>query len=159
MLTKLLPDQISQFWDLIKNAINESLPPTVGGHPDRMNRILTSLIANKIDCWASYKRTEDMNSFEGLLLTQILYDDASNTRNLLIYCMYGYESVDSESWNEGLRTLIKYAIGKGCNQVIAYSNIPNVINLAKRLGADTEYTFISFNVDEIVQKFNALDGE
>jgi len=100
MLTKLLPDQISNFWDIIKYSVEESLPPIVGDHPDKMNRILSSLLCGKSECWASYNRQGDNTKFEGIVLTKMLYDDASDTRNLLIYCLYGYEEVNKESCNQ-----------------------------------------------------------
>lgn len=156
MLTKLLPDQISQFWDIIKYAIEQSLPPIVGDHPDKMNRILTAAISGRIDCWASYVRSEEINKFEGIVLTKVIYDDASDTRNLLIYCVYGYESVQNDSWLSGIKSLVKYAKGKGCNQIIAYSELPHIVDILSKLGADTKFTFISFNVNETVEKLNSL---
>ncbi len=142
MLTKLLPDQISKFWDVIKFAVEQSLPPIAHDHPDKMNRILSSLLCGKTDCWVSHKSEK----FESVMLTKILYDDASNTRNLLIYCLYGYEIMNNESWSSGLETLLKYAKGKKCNQIISYTELPNMIELANKLGAETKYTFISFDI-------------
>lgn len=156
MLTRLLPDQISKFWDVIKYAIEESLPPIVGDHPDKMNRILTSTLSGSTDVWASHEKQEDINKFEGIVLTRILYDDASDTRNLLIYCLYGYDLVSNRSWLEGLMTILRYAEGKHCAQIIAYTEIPHIIELVKKLGGKATYTFISFNVNETVRKFNEL---
>lgn len=157
MLTKLLPDQISKFWDVIKYAVEQSLPPTVGEHPDKMNRILSSALCGKVDVWVSYTKKES-SRFEGIVLTRILYDDASETRNLLIYCLYGYGDVSSESWIEGLGAIAKYAKARKCSSVIAYTDIPYVIDLAKKLGAESSYTFITFDVNKIVQKINELEG-
>lgn len=157
MLTRLLPDQIASFWDIIKYSIDESLPPIVGDHPDRLNRILSSLLCNKTECWASYNKGENKITFEGIVLTKIIYDDASNTRNLLIYCLYGYDEVNKGSWLEGFKSLIKYAKSKNCNQIIAYSEHAYIVNTAKSLGADTSYTFISFNINKSVKLLNGLN--
>jgi len=156
MLTKLTPEQISKFWDVISYAVEESLPPITGEHPDRMNRILSSALSGKVDVWASYNKSEDVNKFEGIVLTQILYDNVSNTRNLLIYCIYGYSNVDSKSWSEGLETLLKYAKGERCNQIVAYTDLPNIVNLVNRLDGEAKYTFLSFNVNKLIKKFNNL---
>lgn len=145
MLTKLLPDQISKFWTVISHAVQQSLPPTVGENPDKLNRILSAALAGKVDVWASYEKG-DANRFEGLVLTRILYDDASDTRNLLLYCVYGYDKVSNESWANGFRALVKYANGIGCQQIIAYTDVPYLVELAKRLGGEAKYTFISFSV-------------
>ena len=159
MLTQLLPDQISNFWDIIKYAIEQSLPPIAGDHPDRMNRILSSMLSGKTQCWASYTRGEEETKFEGIALTQVLYDDASNTRNLLIYCIYGYNPVDSGSWLKALTSLVKYSKSQGCTQIVSYTDVPHLIKLAKKLGGETKYTFISFDVNKTVQLLNQLSGE
>jgi len=156
MLTKLLPDQISKFWDIIKYAVEQSLPPIVGDHPDKMNRILSSLLSGGLDCWASYEKGE-VNKFECILLTKFLYDDSSDTRNLLIYCIYGYNQISKKSWESGLVTLLNYAKGNMCNQIVAYTDIPHIVKISENLGAEDSYTFITFNVNKTVQKLNSLE--
>lgn len=156
MLVQLLPDQISKFWDVIKFAVEQSLPPTVGERPGRMNRILSAALSGRIDVWASYVKEENSNRLEGIMLTKFLYDDASDTRNLLIYCIYGYDRVSSSTWTHGLKTLVKYAKSKGCAQIVAYTSLPYLVKLTKRLGGKADYTFLSFDVNKIVQKLNGL---
>lgn len=157
LVTKLLPEQISAFWDIIKYAIEQSLPPIVNDHPDKMNRILSAALRGTIDVWAEYVKEDDTKvKFEGIALTQFLYDEPSGTKNILVYCLYGYNPIDPGSWARTLAVVTKYAEEKKCNQLVAYSSIPHIINLAKGLGANTDYTFISFNVDETVKKLNGL---
>jgi len=150
MLIKLLPEQVSTYWNIIKYAVEESLPPTVHDHPDKLNRVLAAALSGKIDVWASYIRGETKVSFEGIVLTQVLYDDASDTRSLLIYCLYGYSSVSKDSWMNGFKTLVKYAKSQRCVKITAYSSVSFINDLAKSLGANTDYTFISFDLDKIV---------
>lgn len=143
MLTKLLPDQISGFWDVIKYAIEESLPPVVGEGPDKMNRILMSLLSGKSQCWASYIVDGKRRKFEGVVITRIMYDDASDTRSLLIYCLYGYEEVGRGSWLGGFKTLTKYAISRGCERIVGYTDLPSVTKIVERFGGEARYTFVS----------------
>jgi len=158
MLTKLLPEQVAERWDVIKYAVEESLPPIVGDHLDKINRVLAAALSGKIDVWVSYRRLDNGIKFESIVLTQFLHDEVSNTRNLLIYCLYGYVDIDKRSWDEGLNTLARYAKSRHCSRIIAYSSLPYIINLSNTLGADTDYTFISFDVNKIVQNLNDLDG-
>ena len=158
MLTQLLPDQISKFWDIIKYALEQSLPPIAGDHPDKMNRLLSSMLSGKTQCWASYIRNEEGAKSEGIVVTQILYDDPSNTKNLLIYSIYGYNLVDKGTWLKALTTLVKYSKSQGCTQVVAYTDVPHLVEKAKSLGGDTSHTFISFNINKIVEKLNTLSG-
>ncbi len=150
MLIKLLPDQIAKFWDIIKYAIEQSLPPIVADSPDCMNRILSAALSNRVDVWASYQRNNGNVRLDGVGLTKTLYDDVSDTKSLLIYCLYGYTQVDRSSWPEALEVITKYAKSKGCTQLVAYSEFYNVIELARHMGADTKYTFISFDLNKTV---------
>jgi len=142
MLTKLMPDQISNFWDIIKYAIEESLPPIVGESPDKMNKILAALLCGKAQCWTSYDKTEGENKFEGIVVTRVTYDDVSDTKNLLIYCLYGYETVNKSNWLSGFKTLVKFAIGQGCSQIVGYSDVPLILKMVERLKGETKYTFV-----------------
>ena len=144
MLTKLLPDQIAKLWDIIRYAIEQSLPPIVGEHPDKMNRLLSSMLSGKVEVWASY--TKEERKFEGIVVTQLLYDDASNTKNLLIYCLYGYVDVNTDSWKEGWEALNKYAKSLGCHSIMAYSTNQFIVDIVKKLDGSTSYTFLSFDV-------------
>ncbi len=152
MLTKLLPDQVSAFWDIIKFSIEESLPPIVGENSDKMNRILTSILSGKTQCWASYRRDGENPIFEGICLTRIIYDDASDTRNLLIYTVYGYEKTVEESWMNAFLSVSKYAVAQKCSQVIGYTSVPYLVEKAKMYGANTDFTFVAFNIAETSKK-------
>lgn len=143
MLTRLLPDQISRFWDVIKYAIEESLPPVAGEGPGKMNRILMSLLSDKAQCWASYTVNGERRKFEGIVITRIMYDDVSDTRNLLIYCLYGYEKVERSSWLSGFKTLAKYAASRECDRIVGYTDLPLIIKIAERFGGEARYTFVS----------------
>lgn len=157
MLTKLLPDQVSKLWDVIKYAIEQSVPPVAGEQPDKMNRILSSILCGKMDVWASYVKG-NVNKFEGLAVTEFLYNESDGTKNLLLYSIFGYNPVEHrKTYLEGLITLIKYAKANKCNMLCAYTKESGIVALANRLGADTSYTLINFNVDEFVQKLNNLD--
>jgi hypothetical protein len=146
MLTKLLPEQVAKFWPIVKYAIEESLPPTVGEHPDKMNRILAACLDGDLEVWASYTRGEQEVMFEGIVVTLIAYDRASNTKSLLIYCLYGYENVNLSSWNEGIEALYKYARSKECSRIVGYTSVPFIIKKVRELGGEADYTFISFPV-------------
>ena len=144
MLTKLLPDQISTFWPVIKYAVEQSLPPTVGEHPDKMNRMLSAMLRGDLEVWASYQQPE--RKFEAIVVTQILYDDASNMKNLLLYCVYGYIKISDSSWIEAWEAMNKYAASLGCKKIVCYSSNPFIIQQAKLFGGDTSFTFISFPI-------------
>ena len=66
MLVRLIPEQISRFWDAIKYALENSPPLTTEVNYDSwINNILTSAMDGSIEVWASYRREEGAR-FEGL---------------------------------------------------------------------------------------------
>ncbi len=138
-----MPDQISKFWSIIKYGIEESLPPIASDKPDRMNRMLMSLLSDKAQCWVSYTKHDESRKLEAVLITRVLYDDVSDNKNLLIYCLYGYEDISRDSWTSGFKSLVKYADSIDCARIIAYTDIPSIVDHVVKLGGDTRYTFIS----------------
>ena len=146
MLTKLIPDQVAAFWPIIKYAVEESVPPIVGEQPDRMNRILSSMLSGKLEVWASYTRPE--NKFEAIMVTQFLFDEGSGTKNLLLYSVYGYTAITEKSWTEGFHYLAEYAKANNCSALIAYSANQDIVNLAKQYGGDASYTFLSIPLNK-----------
>ena len=147
MLIRLLPEQASSHWNDIKRAVEESLPPTVGGQSDRMQNILRSILTEDMIVWISTEQREGKNIITGMVLTSFVFDGNSGTKSLLIYVVYGYGEALSASWNDGLETLKKFAKANSCHRVIGYTNVPSLIMLAKRAGANVDYTFVSFTLE------------
>ena len=116
-----------------------------------MGRVLGALLSGRAQCWASYIRNKENIKFEAIVVTRIIYDDISGTKNLLIYCLYGFREINKDSWMRGLLSLLKFAKGKGCLQVIAYTNIPYVVKKVESLSGSSSYTFIRFDVDKLVK--------
>jgi hypothetical protein len=150
IVSKLTPDQISRFWDIIGYAIEQSVPPFTYDHPDRINRLLVAALCGKIEVWAGYTKEDNKVKFGCICVTQFLYDEPTDTKNLLIYALYGYDIVGPLGWKQMLDVMTKYAKEKHCRRIIAYSKVEPVIKLSKMLGADTDYTFISFDIDKFV---------
>jgi len=158
MINRLLPEQISNFWNVIKYAIEQSLPPFVTRHSDSMNRILSSLLSGKTSCWASYERGGEGSKFNAIVLTKILYDDTSHTKNLLLYSVYGYTQIEPKFWMEGFAFFSKHAIAQGCDRLVAYTDVPFLIEMAKAYEAEMQ-TFISFNIKKTVEILRCLENQ
>lgn len=142
VLVQLSLDQVAKLWDVIKYSVERSLPPIVRESPDTMNNILANLLSSAMQCWISYSR-EDSNKFEGVVVTEITLDRVDRSKALLIYSLYGYEVAGRGSWLEGYVALSKWARSEGCSKIIGYTNSDKAIRVAKGLGGDTDYTFIS----------------
>lgn len=155
MITRLLPDQISKFWDIIKYAVEENLPPIVGDHKDRMNRVLSALLSGKLTCWASYRRENEEFIFEGFCMTSFIYDEVSDIKNILLYCVYSYNKTIEDTWIDSFIPIAKFAKANGCVNMVGYTDVPYLIEKANNLGSKNK-TFVSMNLDKTVKLINDL---
>lgn len=142
MLTKLLPDQVATYWAIIKYAVEESVPPTARSGPEELNNILAALVDGRAECWVQTRKDEDGFEIEALLVTLFQSDEISDTKALMIYCLFGLTNISPSSWAEGLSTLVQYALSKGCDYITAYSANPEIVRMVGRLGGDTEFRFL-----------------
>jgi hypothetical protein len=127
-------------WPRIKEAIEKSLPPIVGEGSDKLNRILEVLLTGEMQCWAAV-RIDKVNPI-GFVLTTISADYCSGTKNLLVYCVYAYETTIADDWVEGLQGLSKYAKSVGCSSITGFSDNEKILNIIHKFGGNTEYRFI-----------------
>jgi hypothetical protein len=138
MLIRLLPEQVSEAWDVIAPAVAESLPTTVVHSYTAVVNVLEAILAEKAVAWLYYKEGRPAC----FILTTPYRDPIVHTVNLLIYSMFSFEDLDEDDWQHGLDRLKQYAKFIGAEKVMAYTNQPGVIRLVSKLGADTSYTLI-----------------
>lgn len=151
MLVQMLKEQIAKNWALIAPAIENSLPPTADSNINRMTLILENLLKGEMQCWLIYPddiklEDADKQSLLGVMVTTVVVDTGTLAKNLLIYSLYGFKVVDLSVYRDCLSTLRIAAREVGCSKIIAYTNVDGAAQLAKRLGANTDTTFVSFNV-------------
>ena len=144
MLTRLIPEQISRCWDIIKYAIIQTTPPTISRDPGYLNRLLMNMIAGHLDVWILHEKDSDgVTKIIAVGVTRIINDDIEGVRNLLIYSVYGYDTINTNNWAEVIKSISKFAKDKNCGKIITYSIIPYVIERLKGLGWDADYVLIS----------------
>ena len=143
MLVKLLPEQISEYWDIIKYAVENSLPPIANEAYDKMNRILEALLCDSMQCWVLYSEIEDKRKLEAVVVTTLSTDLSSGVRSLMVYSLYGFSDLSDEAWKSGYETLARWGKGLGCNRVTAYTDVPKVCEVVKNLGGEARYMFVS----------------
>ena len=154
MLIRLTVEQISSFWDIIRYAVEQALPPVAGEGPDKMNNVLESLLEGSSDCWTSYEREDNEIKINAVLITKVLIDSVTNTRSLLIYSLYGYNEIDNGSWTEGYKALIKWAIKCKCVRIVGYTDEEKIIRVVEHMGGEAKFRFISLPITN-----NLLKGD
>lgn len=145
MLIKVMPEQISTNWNLFKHAIIEALPPTSDiRHDDALVNVLQSLVSDKLQMWLIVREKE--NGVIAVLTTQIVHDEITRSNVLVLYTLYGTQKMEMVDFIDSLSTLRNFAKVNKCHKVIAYTNIPKIIELVKVLGGTVDWTLVSFEV-------------
>jgi hypothetical protein len=141
MLVALLPEQISEFWPLLKGHIDDTLPPTGDYGSYDVNKILYNLLFGYAQLWL-YNEGE-VN--KGFIVTTI-YDDISGVRSLIIYSMVVIDKTAKVDWQGEFETLRKYANSRGCSKVCSFVRNDKIVKALKEYGIDTQFTFIYTNI-------------
>lgn len=109
--------------------------------------VYESILSGVSQVWVlSKKDKEGKNTVYALCITCFTKENATETKNLLIYSLTGYKFVTQDLWVEGLRALEAFAKKKGCSKIIAYTRVDRVVEIAKTLGADVDTRFIRWEV-------------
>ena len=146
MIVQLFADQIARQWDVVRHALEHSLPPIAGEGEDRMERLLEALLCGRMQCWAIYRKEEEGVVMEALMCTTPIQDTNTGGADLLIYSLYSFDFATQESWVSGLELLKNWARGQGYTRIVAYTNNVRVLEMTEKLGGVAEYTYLSFNV-------------
>lgn len=144
-LVRLLPDQIMRYWDQISECISDAMPSFAHKDKAAMLQVQQRLLLQTLDCWIAMRDTES-DIIYGVMTTQLVFDGPTRTRNLLIYSVSTISDHPSDMWQLAAEKLSKYATTKNCKHIIAYSNDPRMLHIAEKLGADTSFRLIRFNL-------------
>ena len=143
MLVQLLPEQIGKHWDEIKSTLERTLPPVTSVTDDTMNNILQQALSGEVQVWV----VSDEGKVMGLVITTIVEEFVSGSRNLLIYSVYGYSFISEGLWRNAVEKLRGFASGSGCHKIIGYTKVKRIIDIVQMLGGSAESVLISLEVD------------
>lgn len=138
MLVRAMHYSIANSWPLLKRVIRDNPMPLMKTSNKELTKILERLMDNSITCWFGL---ED-NKVHTVILTEVLEDQATGTRNLMIVTISIIEKVSADEYLSMLETLRKYAKGLGCVNVFCYSSNEKLSKLFEEYGADTSYKLI-----------------
>ena len=144
VLLQLTYDQISRYWDDIKQVAIHSCPPNEEFSEESGSVLLTNLLEGSAQAWAMSKD----GSLKGLALTSVYREFCLGTKSLIIVGVLAYEGIDEDVWIQGLSTIRGFAKANGCRFVTGFTRIGRVVDIAERLGADVSHTFLKFDLEE-----------
>lgn len=137
MHLKLMPDQISHYWDLIKTAIEESSPEVSA---EGANVILENLLCDAMQCWLMLLKDGEEFRLQAVIVTTLFRDNFYQTMYLRLCCLYGFAPLSPELWQEGFEAMRDYAKSVGCSHMEAFTDrkgLPEMIE--RQFGGRTNY--------------------
>ena len=145
MIVKIMPDQVPDFWELIKYTKAESDPMKPTYMPDRMNNLLNECLIGDVDVWIVLAGD---NSIVGCILTKFYKDTINGTNDL---CIYGFASapdrdIGGEQYGEMFNTITKYARKHRCTQIIAYTDNIFLTDMAMSTKKAYKKDYLIFNI-------------
>ena len=147
MVVKLIPDQIASLWDVIKYALEKAPPLMIDTKDSRwVNKILEMAMSGQVDIWVSYRKDGDSIEFLGIAITSFEVGKFIRRKSLLIYYLYAYRDTKIDDWQEAFSVVTKYAKSRQCKRIITYSDVDEIISLAKAVGGNTDIRFITFDI-------------
>lgn len=146
MLVRLGPSEISRYWVDIRDTLRYNLLPSVNSTDEAMNKILASMLSEDMQAWALVGVDKGKEMVYALTVTAFLEVPGDETRNLLIYSLYGYHFVPQPLWEEGLEALRKFAKANDCYKIVAYTKVSRMVEIVKSLGGKADYTFLELEV-------------
>jgi hypothetical protein len=142
IMLKLLPEQISRHWDIISFALENVNVSGEQLNSQAIQLLIEKLISGQVQCWAVHNQENGHSGLAAMVFTSILKDPILNIRNLLLMGIYVFDHPSGLMvWHQGLETLRKYAKGNDCQNIVFYTNVPDLIQMAKKFGAITEFTY------------------
>lgn len=136
MLLQLTAAHCAKDWPLLKRAFELAAPPVTDVSEFSEQALLESLLKDQIQAWYSVEMINEQPNLYAVLLTTFVHDIHSDVTNLLIYSILGLQLIPPHEWALGIQTITKYAKSRGAHQILAYSNVGRIIEMAEQLGAD-----------------------
>lgn len=149
MLARLTKEQISAYWPIFKEALDTiDLPITRGDLNKRNKRILRGLLADELICWAIIRYDEESKvEFHGFFITGKIEElSGFEVLTLLFYYRFPDSDLTGKEFMDAWESLLEFAKGRGFNAIVAYSNVESVINLAKKMGADSSFRVLLWDL-------------
>lgn len=142
MAIQITPEQIPVFWEAIKFA-SVNADHVVGENvPRYLNKLLYELLSSNAQCFV---HLDNARKLQALAITKVLVDEITEERILFLKTLYSFNYRSVDAWNMDFQTLVDFARRKGCRSVVAWTNNPRVMDMARVLGFSERLK--SFKVD------------
>ena len=144
MLLQIMPEQVIQFKELIRYAVEDVVPKVQGETRSKLNNVLSRLMLGEMTAWLAYRKLDNGQKHTyGLVITRIVYDDITETKSLFVYFLTTFESIMAEDWLECFQPLRKFGLKHKCYRITGLVDSDTVLTRIKQLGGNGDERFIS----------------
>lgn len=140
-LLRLQPEQISRHWPLIRWAVQVSMPPTTKETDQFFVKTLMALLAGRMQCWICIDSVTS-SKLKSMVITELITNPLSGEKCLILSSGASFEPVELKDWRKGFLSLVKFAKANRCSSIAAYTVNKDLLDMFKRLGMSTEYTYV-----------------
>ena len=141
------PDEVRNLYSVIREAVIGSLSESGPLNEFQVSNVIEAARRGAVQCWLIYlPDKEGTQELLGVGLTRILADPLLQTKQLLIYGLYGFDGLSDTAWAAGFARVCEFAKIEGCSEVVAYTKNPRVLEIADAIGMDSQWRFIKKEV-------------
>ena len=142
-LIKITQETLAEKWDSLKEALKSDTSPLAVKDEEHFNYIYNALLTDEMQAWVYV----DENQVPVLLtITTFVKEPGSKSTNLLIYFFSGFNNFNIDHILDGFKTIRRFALKHNCAKIIAYTNIPKVVEIANKVGFSASYVLLEKEV-------------
>lgn len=138
LVQKLEQSQVSLLWDSLKEVIKAGYPRKPKNELVWLNNLLSFLLDGRAQVWVGKGESGKVSL---VCVTMFIEDPCSDFRQLLIYCLLG-GGVSDELWKELSESLFDFGRKHGCDELVAFTSVSRIVEVAKELGWDCSTTLL-----------------
>lgn len=141
MFIKLMPDQVTLFWDSIKHGMIESYKIPKEFQQDFAIKELKNLLSGLSQCWIGFQIDKEGNKKLDLIMTSKIIDNKFyGVKVLFVDSLYGFRLITDEIASEVYGVLEKFAMANNCHIISAESPNKRVEELMLNQGFEKQRT-------------------
>lgn len=148
MFVRLYPQQLDNYWGLINEAIDKSIPDAA----DWMKTgLLRDLMLEVAICWLSLgneesSREQPLANVRGLFITRLSEDYAVGKRTVTIVCAYAPNGATEDLFASGYELVKKYTLSVGCEFFDFYTTNPRIVHWANMFNPSWKADYFQMKV-------------
>lgn len=141
-LVKVEQKTIAENWEKFIGGIKGNLPPHVMETEEQIKYIYNALMLDRMHIWLLLNEKEP----HAMIITSFTGEIGIEQRNLLIYLFVKMKDMNDNDYQEGMKTLEHFAIKHDCKLILAYTNIPKIVEISNNLGFESKYVLLTKGV-------------